>query len=64
MTRALDSPIAFPSRSTREFWMLLLLMPEEVRRNFKTPPCRGKPSPARPQFVNRGVAARVTYIDL
>src|SRR5690242_9465432 len=31
--------------------MLLLLMPEEVRRSFKAPPLSGKPSPGRPRSI-------------
>jgi hypothetical protein len=27
-----------PSRSTSASWMLVVLMPAEVRRNFKPPP--------------------------
>jgi len=34
MQRALDSAIGLPRRSTNALWMLVFLMPEEVRRNF------------------------------
>src|SRR5262249_18523514 len=37
MTRALDSAIGLPSRSTRAVRMLSLLMPDEVSRNFMMP---------------------------
>src|SRR6218665_3345469 len=32
--RALDSAIGLPKRSTNAWWMLVLLMPAEVRRSF------------------------------
>ncbi len=35
--RALDSAIGLPSRSTSASWMLLFLMPAEVRRYFMMP---------------------------
>src|SRR6266567_4134386 len=38
MQRALDSAIGLPRSSTNASWMLGLLMPEEQRRNFTTPP--------------------------
>ena len=38
MQRALDSAIGLPSRSTSASWMLVLLMPPEVRRNLMLPP--------------------------
>src|SRR5688572_11431373 len=38
MQRALDSATGFPSRSTSASWMLVFLMPAEVRRNFMLPP--------------------------
>src|SRR5512138_3352508 len=34
MTRALDSAIGLPSRSTSALWMLVFLMPAEVSSNF------------------------------
>src|SRR6185503_15425539 len=34
MQSALDSAIGLPSRSTNALWMLVFLMPAEVRRNF------------------------------
>ena len=34
MQRALDSAIGLPKRSTSAPWMLVFLMPAEVRRNF------------------------------
>src|SRR5438874_12105709 len=34
MQRALDSAIGFPIRSTSASWMLVFLMPADVRRNF------------------------------
>src|SRR6266852_7683015 len=34
MQRALDSAIGLPSRSTSALWMLVFLMPAEVRRNL------------------------------
>src|SRR6266496_5620711 len=37
MQRALDSAIGLPSRSTSALWMLVLLMPAEVSRNFMIP---------------------------
>src|SRR5215469_16118140 len=37
MTRALDSVIGLPSRSTRAVRMLSLLMPPDVSRNFMIP---------------------------
>jgi hypothetical protein len=37
MQRALDSPIGLPRRSTRASWMLVFLMPAEVRRNLIVP---------------------------
>ena len=37
MQRALDSAIGLPSRSTSALWMLVFLMPAEVRRNFMMP---------------------------
>jgi hypothetical protein len=38
MQRALDSAIGLPSRSTSASWMLVFLMPAEVRRNLMLPP--------------------------
>src|SRR5436190_23757474 len=38
MTRAVDSAIGFPSRSTSASRMLVFLMPAEVRRSFMRPP--------------------------
>ena len=38
MQRALDSAIGLPSRSTSASWMLVFLMPAEVRRSLKMPP--------------------------
>src|SRR5688572_10587935 len=38
MQRALDSAIGLPSRSTSAFWMLMFLMPAEVRRSLMPPP--------------------------
>src|SRR5215211_6345819 len=38
MQSALDSAIGLPSRSTSVSWMLVLLMPLEVRRSFMVPP--------------------------
>src|SRR6266487_3544252 len=38
MQRALDSAIGLPSRSTSASWMLVFLMPADVRRNFMPPP--------------------------
>src|SRR5437762_1281556 len=37
MQRALDSAIGLPSRSTSALWMLVFLMPAEVRRNLMLP---------------------------
>jgi hypothetical protein len=37
MQRALDSPIGLPRRSTSASWMLVFLMPAEVRRNLIVP---------------------------
>jgi hypothetical protein len=37
MQRALDSAIGLPKRSTSALWMLVFLMPADVRRNFITP---------------------------
>jgi hypothetical protein len=37
MQRALDSAIGLPSRSTSVLWMLVLLMPAEVRRSLIIP---------------------------
>src|SRR5437764_458716 len=37
MQRALDSAIGLPSRSTSASWMLVFLMPADVRRNFMPP---------------------------
>src|ERR1700733_7982513 len=37
MQRALDSAIGLPSRSTSALWMLVLLMPAEVRRSLMMP---------------------------
>jgi len=34
MQSAFDSAIGLPSSSTSASWMLLLLIPEEVRRSF------------------------------
>src|SRR6266540_5979036 len=34
MQRALDSAIGLPSRPTSALWMLVLVMPAEVRRNL------------------------------
>ena len=36
--RALDSAIGLPSKSTSASWMLVFLMPLEVRRSFMVPP--------------------------
>jgi hypothetical protein len=36
MQRALDSATGLPSTSTSASWMLVLLMPAEVRRNLMT----------------------------
>jgi hypothetical protein len=38
MQRALDSAIGLPRRSTSALWMLLFLMPAEVRRSLMLPP--------------------------
>src|SRR4029079_10713104 len=38
MQRASDSCIGFPSRSTSASWMLVFLMPADVRRSFMRPP--------------------------
>src|SRR2546423_13190523 len=38
MQSALDSAIGLPSNSTSAWWMLVLLMPLEVRRSFTVPP--------------------------
>src|SRR4051812_42418017 len=38
MQRASDSAIGLPSRSTRASWMLVFLMPADVRRSFMRPP--------------------------
>jgi hypothetical protein len=38
MQRALDSAIGLPSRSTSASWMLVFLIPADVRRNFMPPP--------------------------
>src|SRR5262245_29293392 len=38
MQRALELAIGLPSRSTSASWMLLFLMPAEVRRSLKMPP--------------------------
>ena len=38
MQRALDSAIGLPSRSTSASWMLVFLMPAEVRRSRQAPP--------------------------
>src|SRR6266567_3844727 len=38
MQRALDSPIGLPRRPTSASWMLVFLMPAEVRRNLMLPP--------------------------
>src|SRR5256714_11627992 len=38
MQRALDSAIGLPSRSTSASWMLVFLIPADVRRNLKLPP--------------------------
>src|SRR4051794_10318075 len=38
MQRALDSLIGLPSRSTSAFWMLVFLMPADVRRSLMLPP--------------------------
>lgn len=35
MQRALDSAIGLPNRSTSALWMLVFLMPADVRRSFK-----------------------------
>src|SRR5688572_18729060 len=37
MQRALESAIGLPSRSTSASWMLVFLMPAEVRRYFMMP---------------------------
>src|SRR5258708_37221371 len=37
MQRALDSAIGLPSRSTSALWMLVFLMPAEVRSNLTLP---------------------------
>src|SRR5262245_21674428 len=37
MQRALDSAIGLPRRSTSALWMLVFLMPAEVRRSFIMP---------------------------
>ena len=37
MQRALDSAIGLPSRSTSALWMLVFLMPADVRSNFMMP---------------------------
>ena len=37
MQRALDSAIGLPSRSTSALWMLVFLMPADVRRSFMMP---------------------------
>src|SRR5580692_8463321 len=37
MQSALDSAIGLPSRSTSASWMLVLVMPAEVRRSLMTP---------------------------
>jgi hypothetical protein len=37
MQRALDSAIGLPSRSTSAWWMLVLLIPADVRRNLIMP---------------------------
>src|SRR5579862_7753272 len=37
MQRALDSAIGLPSRSASALWMLVFLMPAEVRRSFIVP---------------------------
>jgi hypothetical protein len=36
--RALASAIGLPSRSTSASWMLLLVIPDEVRRALTVPP--------------------------
>src|SRR3954470_11644909 len=38
MQRALDSAIGLPRRSTSASWMLVFLMPADVRRNLMLPP--------------------------
>jgi hypothetical protein len=38
MQRALDSAIGLPSRSTSAAWMLVFLMPADVRRSLMLPP--------------------------
>src|SRR6266511_1249843 len=38
MQRALQSAIGLPSRSTSALWMLVFLMPAEVRRSLMLPP--------------------------
>src|SRR5205823_14949617 len=38
MQRALASSIGLPRRSTSALWMLVFLMPAEVRRNLMLPP--------------------------
>ena len=53
MQRALDAAIGLPSRSTSASWMLVFLMPAEVRSNFMLPllvtlPLRGCSSDAGP----------------
>ena len=37
MQRALDSAIGLPSRPTSALWMLVFLMPADVRRSFIMP---------------------------
>jgi hypothetical protein len=37
MQRALDSAIGLPRRSTSTSWILVFLIPAEVRRNLMTP---------------------------
>src|SRR6266540_185784 len=56
MQRASDSGIGLPSRSTSASWMLVFLMPAEVRRNLMLPPGvipagENAPEPRQPSLV-------------
>src|SRR5512132_1645979 len=59
MQRALDSAIGLPSRSTSASWMLVFLMPAEVRRNLMLPPGEVVVVP-RPRRSDDGVRADVS----
>src|SRR6266536_2144367 len=56
MQRASDSAIGLPRRSTSASWMLVFLMPAEVRRNLMLPPGvitagENGPEPRQPSLI-------------